>query len=80
MVTTLLVSISALGFFVLLVQRAALAVALRRRVPVPVRRAPISILKPLCGVDDASSDSTPLVHGDRPIVLPSDEIEQKSFL
>ena len=57
MVTTLLVSISALGFFLLLVQRAALAVALRRRVPAPIRRAPISILKPLCGVDDALEEN-----------------------
>lgn len=57
MVTTLLVSISALGFLLLLVQRAALAVALRRRVPAPTRRAPISILKPLCGVDDALEEN-----------------------
>jgi ceramide glucosyltransferase len=57
MVTTLLVSIAVLGFFILLVQRAALSFALRGPPSVPTRRPGISLLKPLCGVDDALAEN-----------------------
>ncbi len=57
MVSNLLLSLSAVGFLILAVQRVALAVALRRRAPVPTRRPGISILKPLCGLDDALEDN-----------------------
>jgi ceramide glucosyltransferase len=55
--TTLLWSLGALGFFILVVQRLSLAVALRRGTPRPRQHTPISILKPLCGVDDALEEN-----------------------
>lgn len=51
--TTLLLSAAAVGLLVLAVQRLALHVALRRPIRAPRERAPVSILKPLCGLDDA---------------------------
>jgi ceramide glucosyltransferase len=49
---TWLVSVAALGFVLLVVQRVALHVALSTPPPVPTHRPPLSILKPLCGLDD----------------------------
>lgn len=54
---TWLLSIAALGFFLLLLQRLALHVALRRSPPVTTSAVGISILKPLCGVDDALEEN-----------------------
>lgn len=53
MFTTLCWSAGALGLLVLLVQRLALGVALRRPKRTTTARPGLSILKPLCGVDEA---------------------------
>jgi ceramide glucosyltransferase len=49
---TLLLTVAALGFLILIVQRITLAFALSRRIGAPKHFPPLSILKPLCGVDD----------------------------
>lgn len=54
---TLMVLFAAVGFFLLFLQRLALAVALRTPVLRPTRWPPMSILKPLCGVDDALEEN-----------------------
>ena len=51
-VSTLLLIASAIGVGIILLQVSMLARHLRRRAPVPSARPPISILKPLCGLDD----------------------------
>jgi ceramide glucosyltransferase len=53
----LLMTLSGAGFLALLLQRAALGVALRRARRMPSRRPGISILKPLCGVDEALEEN-----------------------
>ncbi|MEW5742615.1 MAG: glycosyltransferase [Myxococcota bacterium] len=55
--TWLLMILAGAGFLALLLQRAALSLALSRRLRAPARRPGISILKPLCGVDDALEDN-----------------------
>lgn len=55
--TLMLVVLGGIGFVALALQRGALAVALARAPKVPARRPGISILKPLCGVDDALEEN-----------------------
>jgi ceramide glucosyltransferase len=52
LVSTLLLIASAIGVAIIVLQVFMLARQLRRRAPVPRARPPISILKPLCGLDD----------------------------
>lgn len=52
-----LLVLAAAGFVALLLQRLAVSAALRRAARAPSRRPGISILKPLCGVDDALEDN-----------------------
>lgn len=55
--TLTLLTLAGVGFVALLAQRAGLAAAVRRPVRAPTRRPGISILKPLCGVDDALEEN-----------------------
>jgi ceramide glucosyltransferase len=52
-----LVVVATAGFVALVLQRVAVALVLRRAPRAPTRRPGISILKPLCGVDDALEDN-----------------------
>ncbi len=57
MVTDLLIGASCFGLLVLLLQRICVGVALRRPPPRPSTTPGISILKPLCGVDEALDEN-----------------------
>lgn len=57
MLTTMLVCASCVGLLALVVQRLCVAIALRRRLPATSSTPGISILKPLCGLDDALDEN-----------------------
>ncbi len=57
MLTTLLLCASCVGLLALVLQRLALGVALRRPQRAPQTTPGISILKPLCGIDDALDEN-----------------------
>ncbi|MGV3625909.1 MAG: glycosyltransferase [Archangium sp.] len=57
MLTTLLVCAASVGLLALMVQRVCVAIALRRPVPTTTNTPGISILKPLCGLDDALEEN-----------------------
>src|SRR5262245_2180359 len=56
-VATLLFSIAAVGLVALLVQLVCVALPLERPVKVATRNCAISILKPLCGIDDGLEEN-----------------------